>query len=162
MQPLSTINLRQKHVLNSIQIVFTYSILEHRYVRTESIYSGLLLCVLLYLTCDLSIYMMVLLKYLDGTTDITRTIHFGKPSPHEKSSYTAVCEKCSAFLWFQTMSAMHDGVKFHNESSDFRLLLLILSMSGLLPHLVTLPLDHSRSVNPFKPWLENLLEALFS
>ncbi|XP_015067111.1 aminopeptidase P1-like [Solanum pennellii] len=29
-------------------------------------------------------------QYLDGTTDITRTIHFGKPSPHEKSSYTAV------------------------------------------------------------------------
>lgn len=29
-------------------------------------------------------------QYLDGTIDITRTIHFGKPSPHEKSSYTAV------------------------------------------------------------------------
>ncbi|KAK4711902.1 hypothetical protein R3W88_006415 [Solanum pinnatisectum] len=83
-------NLRQKHVLNSIEIAFTYSILEHRYVRTESIYSGFLLCILLYLTCALSIYMMVLLKYLDGTTDITRTIHFGKPSPHEKSSYMAV------------------------------------------------------------------------
>lgn len=34
MRPLSTINLRQKHVLNSIQIAFTYLILEHRYVRT--------------------------------------------------------------------------------------------------------------------------------
>lgn len=32
----------------------------------------------------------VLLQYLDGTTDITRTVHFGKPSPHEKSCYTAV------------------------------------------------------------------------
>ncbi|XP_059293249.1 aminopeptidase P1-like isoform X2 [Lycium ferocissimum] len=29
-------------------------------------------------------------QYLDGTTDITRTVHFGKPTPHEKSSYTAV------------------------------------------------------------------------
>ncbi|CAL4984223.1 unnamed protein product [Urochloa decumbens] len=29
-------------------------------------------------------------QYLDGTTDITRTVHFGKPSEHEKSCYTAV------------------------------------------------------------------------
>ncbi|KAJ4913897.1 aminopeptidase P1 [Raphanus sativus] len=29
-------------------------------------------------------------QYLDGTTDITRTVHFGKPSPHEKDCYTAV------------------------------------------------------------------------
>ncbi|XP_058777887.1 aminopeptidase P1 [Vicia villosa] len=29
-------------------------------------------------------------QYLDGTTDITRTVHFGRPSDHEKASYTAV------------------------------------------------------------------------
>ncbi|KAK3033837.1 hypothetical protein RJ639_034255 [Escallonia herrerae] len=29
-------------------------------------------------------------QYLDGTTDITRTVHFGKPSEHEKACYTAV------------------------------------------------------------------------
>ncbi|XP_062155459.1 aminopeptidase P1 isoform X2 [Alnus glutinosa] len=29
-------------------------------------------------------------QYLDGTTDITRTVHFGKPSEHERASYTAV------------------------------------------------------------------------
>ncbi|CAM0873752.1 unnamed protein product [Alopecurus aequalis] len=29
-------------------------------------------------------------QYLDGTTDITRTVHFGKPSEHEKSCYTAM------------------------------------------------------------------------
>ncbi|KAF4380638.1 hypothetical protein F8388_016992 [Cannabis sativa] len=29
-------------------------------------------------------------QYLDGTTDITRTVHFGKPSAHEKACYTAV------------------------------------------------------------------------
>jgi Xaa-Pro aminopeptidase len=29
-------------------------------------------------------------QYLDGTTDITRTVHFGKPTEHEKSCYTAV------------------------------------------------------------------------
>ncbi|KAG9440931.1 hypothetical protein H6P81_021096 [Aristolochia fimbriata] len=29
-------------------------------------------------------------QYLDGTTDITRTVHFGKPSIHEKACYTAV------------------------------------------------------------------------
>lgn len=33
---------------------------------------------------------MAPLKYLDGTTDITRTVHFGKPSAHEKACYTAV------------------------------------------------------------------------
>ncbi|PIA55641.1 hypothetical protein AQUCO_00700153v1 [Aquilegia coerulea] len=29
-------------------------------------------------------------QYQDGTTDITRTVHFGKPSQHEKACYTAV------------------------------------------------------------------------
>ncbi|XP_023003082.1 probable Xaa-Pro aminopeptidase P [Cucurbita maxima] len=29
-------------------------------------------------------------QYLDGTTDITRTVHFGLPSAHEKACYTAV------------------------------------------------------------------------
>ncbi|KAK4477709.1 hypothetical protein RD792_016960 [Penstemon davidsonii] len=29
-------------------------------------------------------------QYLDGTTDITRTVHFGKPTAHEKACYTAV------------------------------------------------------------------------
>ncbi|KAA8531828.1 hypothetical protein F0562_006455 [Nyssa sinensis] len=29
-------------------------------------------------------------QYIDGTTDITRTVHFGKPSAHEKACYTAV------------------------------------------------------------------------
>ncbi|KAG0485483.1 hypothetical protein HPP92_009562 [Vanilla planifolia] len=29
-------------------------------------------------------------EYQDGTTDITRTVHFGKPSAHEKACYTAV------------------------------------------------------------------------
>ncbi|TVU24689.1 hypothetical protein EJB05_27141, partial [Eragrostis curvula] len=29
-------------------------------------------------------------QYVDGTTDITRTVHFGKPTEHEKSCYTAV------------------------------------------------------------------------
>ncbi|XP_059645714.1 aminopeptidase P1 isoform X2 [Cornus florida] len=29
-------------------------------------------------------------QYLDGTTDITRTVHFAKPSAHEKACYTAV------------------------------------------------------------------------
>ena len=34
--------------------------------------------------------LMSSLKYVDGTTDITRTVHFGKPSEHEKACYTAV------------------------------------------------------------------------
>lgn len=32
----------------------------------------------------------MVLKYQDGTTDITRTVHFGKPSAHVKACYTAV------------------------------------------------------------------------
>lgn len=45
--------------------------------------------ILLFFTDD-----MVSLKYQDGTTDITRTVHFGKPSSHEKACYTAVCGSC--------------------------------------------------------------------
>eukprot|EP00850_Spirogloea_muscicola_P023541 SM000365S13727 [mRNA] locus=s365:47007:51835:- [translate_table: standard] len=29
-------------------------------------------------------------QYLDGTTDVTRTVHFGKPSGHEKACFTQV------------------------------------------------------------------------
>ena len=29
-------------------------------------------------------------QYLDGTTDVTRTFHFGNPTPEEKDSYTRV------------------------------------------------------------------------
>jgi Xaa-Pro aminopeptidase len=38
----------------------------------------------------LTSFNMVCIQYLDGTTDITRTVHFGKPTEHEKSCYTAV------------------------------------------------------------------------
>ena len=47
-----------------------------------------------------------LLKYLDGTTDITRTVHLGKPSAHEKACYTAVRGICqfslNTFILFGT------------------------------------------------------------
>lgn len=42
--------------------------------------------------------LMVQLKYQDGTTDITRTFHFGKPSGHEKACYTAVGAFLSSLL----------------------------------------------------------------
>ena len=29
-------------------------------------------------------------QYLDGTTDVTRTFHYGKPSDYQKESYTRV------------------------------------------------------------------------
>ncbi|KAJ0814761.1 putative phosphoribosylformylglycinamidine cyclo-ligase [Helianthus annuus] len=32
-------------------------------------------------------------QYSDGTTDITRTVHFGKPSEHEERCYTAGVSK---------------------------------------------------------------------
>ncbi|KAJ7535911.1 hypothetical protein O6H91_12G050400 [Diphasiastrum complanatum] len=31
-------------------------------------------------------------QYLDGTTDVTRTVHFGKPSAHEKECFTQVLQ----------------------------------------------------------------------
>ena len=31
-------------------------------------------------------------QYLDGTTDVTRTVHFGTPSAHMKRCYTAVLQ----------------------------------------------------------------------
>ncbi|KAL4560326.1 hypothetical protein LXL04_032476 [Taraxacum kok-saghyz] len=33
-------------------------------------------------------HMLNSIQYLDGKTDITRTVHFGKPSQHEKKCYT--------------------------------------------------------------------------
>ncbi len=29
-------------------------------------------------------------QYLDGTTDVTRTFHFGKPTPEERDAFTRV------------------------------------------------------------------------
>lgn len=29
-------------------------------------------------------------QYYDGTTDVTRTVHFGTPTPEEKDAYTRV------------------------------------------------------------------------
>lgn len=54
-----------------------------------------------------------LLKYLDGTTDITRTVHFGKPSAHEKSCYTAVCGICQ-FLKTILFIGYMDYAEFKN------------------------------------------------
>jgi Xaa-Pro aminopeptidase len=31
-------------------------------------------------------------QYCDGTTDVTRTVHFGSPSPHERECYTRVLQ----------------------------------------------------------------------
>ena len=31
-------------------------------------------------------------QYRDGTTDVTRTVHFGEPSAEEKRSYTRVLQ----------------------------------------------------------------------
>ena len=29
-------------------------------------------------------------QYIDGTTDVTRTVHFGTPTAHQKECYTRV------------------------------------------------------------------------
>ncbi|KAJ7199529.1 hypothetical protein O6H91_Y497900 [Diphasiastrum complanatum] len=39
-----------------------------------------------------SSWMFCELQYLDGTTDVTRTVHFGKPSAHEKECFTQVLQ----------------------------------------------------------------------
>ena len=31
-------------------------------------------------------------QYVDGTTDITRTVHFGSPSQHERDCFTRVLQ----------------------------------------------------------------------
>lgn len=48
----------------------------------------------------LSFLLALQIKYLDGTTDITRTVHFGKPSAHEKACYTAVGRSLPSVLLF--------------------------------------------------------------
>ena len=101
MQQLSIMDPMQKHVLNLIQIASTYLILEHRCVihfnsfdsnpckhTMDSQCNFNLSCMYFNFVSDM---VLVLVKYLDGTTDITRTVHFGKPSAHEKACYTAVC-----------------------------------------------------------------------
>ena len=37
-------------------------------------------------------------QYVDGTTDITRTVHFGAPSPHQKDCFTRVLQVPKKFL----------------------------------------------------------------
>jgi hypothetical protein len=34
-------------------------------------------------------------QYIDGTTDITRTVHFGEPSPRQKECFTRVLQVCN-------------------------------------------------------------------
>ncbi|KAF9591681.1 hypothetical protein IFM89_005553 [Coptis chinensis] len=50
-------------------------------------------------------------QYGDGTTDITRTVHFGKPSAHEKTCYTAVLKGHIAL----------DAARFPNGTSGLAL-----------------------------------------
>lgn len=35
-------------------------------------------------------------QFLDGTTDTTRTMHFGQPTEHERTAYTLVLKGCIA------------------------------------------------------------------
>ncbi|RLM69221.1 putative Xaa-Pro aminopeptidase P [Panicum miliaceum] len=49
-------------------------------------------------------------EYLDGTTDITRTVHFGKPSEHEKSCYTAG----------MLLISFHEQAPLWREGLDYR------------------------------------------
>lgn len=39
-------------------------------------------------------------QYIDGTTDITRTVHFGAPSPRQKECFTRVLQ---VLYFFQTI-----------------------------------------------------------
>lgn len=66
--------------------------------------------------------LMVQLKYQDGTTDITRTFHFGKPSAHEKACYTAV----SAFLSYILLDhGVHPVLEFSLTSRPVRCLIVL-------------------------------------
>lgn len=37
-------------------------------------------------------------QYIDGTTDITRTVHFGEPTARQKECFTRVLQVWSSFL----------------------------------------------------------------
>lgn len=39
-------------------------------------------------------------QFVDGTTDITRTVHFGEPSSREKECFTRVLQVCFCHLYF--------------------------------------------------------------
>ena len=99
MQQLFTINLKLAHVRKWMLIKSTFVTLGHRYLILNC--SFMLLDLLNLLTSSIMVY----LQYLDGTTDITRTVHFGKPLEHEKSCYTAV----SAIFLLQYFIGISEG-----------------------------------------------------
>lgn len=47
-------------------------------------------------------------QYVDGTTDITRTVHFGQPTAREKECFTRVLQvSCFYTFFFGFMSAFN-------------------------------------------------------
>jgi Xaa-Pro aminopeptidase len=43
-------------------------------------------------------------QYVDGTTDITRTVHFGTPSPRQKECFTRVLQVLHILYCFNLIS----------------------------------------------------------
>lgn len=48
-------------------------------------------------------------QYLDGTTDVTRTFHFGTPEQKHKEAYTTVLKSViglASFVWPEGLKSM--------------------------------------------------------
>lgn len=53
-------------------------------------------------------------QYVDGTTDITRTVHFGEPTPRQKECFTRVLQVLCLFEFFYVYCLFDICVKFTN------------------------------------------------
>jgi hypothetical protein len=64
-------------------------------------------------------------QYVDGTTDITRTVHFGKPTAREKECFTRVLQVLCLYFF---PSFVFTNL-FHELMAAFYLLLFITTKS---------------------------------
>jgi len=55
-------------------------------------------------------------QYVDGTTDITRTVHFGKPTAREKECFTRVLQVSCSYLFLGFISAFYSCKCPHNSA----------------------------------------------
>lgn len=53
-------------------------------------------------------------QYVDGTTDITRTVHFGEPTARQKECFTRVLQVLyNASIYYLVVRVLH-GCHFHS------------------------------------------------
>lgn len=57
-------------------------------------------------------------QYVDGTTDITRTVHFGKPTAREKECFTRVLQVSCYYTFYFGSLFLHFSDKSIPHNSD--------------------------------------------